>query len=61
MTEKRRTSKEIRIGDVIIGGNAPSGAASSDPDNESASSTVFPAINSVATLATAIAVSHPKV
>ena len=23
MTEKRRTSKEIRIGDVIIGGNAP--------------------------------------
>ena len=46
---------------IFIGGSAPSGAERSAPDIESASSTVFPAISSVATLATAIAVSQPKV
>ena len=35
---------------IFMGGSGPSGAESSVPENESASSTVFPAINSVATL-----------
>ena len=46
---------------IFMGGNAPSGAASSSPERVSASSTVLPAINSVATLATAMAVWQPKV
>src|SRR5579862_6357320 len=45
---------------IFIGGNGPNSPASSPVLRESASSGVLPRINSVARLATAIAVSHPK-
>src|SRR5688572_242651 len=44
-----------------IGGSGPRSAARSSPERAIASSGVFPFTNSVARLATAIAVSHPKV